>query len=102
MARINNKCWVVMLEHYHFPPNDSDMVACRCLGVWAGNDKGRITAKEYALGECNRHAERFQGVIERYPPNDEDKDKELRVWVKSDNEHCDKFVWVVKQVNYHI
>lgn len=102
--------YVFLLEHYHFPtkPTDmnGDMVGCTPVKVHAGTDTGRISLKEYAREQANRVAESYnittpgQGEVKSF-----DSGSEYRVWIdwKADSlgyANADRFVWVVRRVEY--
>ena len=85
--------YVVSREHYHFPPNDSDMVASTPLFVtkdWF-----------FAITEAYKFArERFKNdttdSLKEYD-NASSLNREYRVWIDSTNPNHDRFVWVVRQ-----
>lgn len=98
MAKVKRKVvYVLSQEHYHFPPNDSDMVASTPIEVRAGTDTGRIDLKTKAKKLAEKHATRFDGYVKEYQSTN---GHEYRVWVDSPSPHCDKFVWVVRETEY--
>lgn len=89
---------VVSREHYHFPPNDNDMVASTALFV--------SSSREYAETQAHTLARDFmrkwnKGNPEDYAVKEHGAGtKEYRVWVdsKTQNPNMDRFVWVVRTV----
>lgn len=97
-------CYVVTQEHYHYPPNESDMVAQRPVRVYKGTDELREVAMRHAHDLAVGHRDRAGvGTVKDHghavTPADE-----YRVWVdfpKDANPFMtDKFVWVVRKTEY--
>lgn len=99
MAKITKpkQVYVLTREHYHFPPNDTDMVGATPIGVYAGTDTSRIRAQIEAHKLAQEHCTKFGGEIKIYKGEGREC---FRVWVNSLSEHCDKFIWVVRRVDY--
>lgn len=97
MTKIKRKVvYVVLREHYHSPPNDPDMVAATPIYVYPGHDTGRIDGKRLAKKLAQEHCSRFGGEVKEHTTSN----KEYRVWVDSPNEHCARFVYVVRETEY--
>lgn len=94
--------YVCTHEHYHFPPNGSDMVAARPERVYPGTKEGRVAAMRYVNGQAELHQQRARaGEVKAHGGAERPAD-EYRVWVDFDaethktNVFADKFCWVVR------
>lgn len=87
--------YVLSREHYHFPPNDSDMVAATPIEVQAGTDTGRINLKVKTKKLAQEQCSKFGGEVKEHTAH-----IEHRVWLDSPNQNADKFVYVVREVEY--
>lgn len=90
--------YVLTQEYYHFPPNDSDMVAATPRAVYPGHDAGRISAQVQAKEHAQEYCNKFGGEVKEF--RSESGRETYRVWIDSPNPNCDKFVWVVRRVDY--
>lgn len=88
-------CYVLTQEHYHFPPNDNDMVAATPRIVVVNTPESHEYIKIQAHRMARELMEKFSGEIKEFQSL-----SEYRVWVDSPNSNCDKFVYVVRKVEY--
>ncbi len=89
--------YVLSREHYHFPPNDSDIVAATPIEVHEGSDIGynylTVKANKLAREQCAK----FGGEVKEFTSPSR---VEYRTWNDSPSPHADKFVYVVRRVDY--
>lgn len=107
--------YVLSQEHYHFPPNHSDMVAATPREIYKDFNAGRV----YAHRMASEHAKRYNhatkllnadGKTVEEPDICEVREfnsqNEYRVWVDwvegytPVNDLRDRFVWVVRRVEF--
>lgn len=99
---------VLSQEHYHFPPNDSDMVAARPVTVYlktptASFDLLCQQAIHDAWTEAKNQASKFGLTSESIQERrwNSTRGEIYRVWVEAAGleEKVDRFVWVVRVVD---
>lgn len=101
--KLKTYCYVMILEHYHFPPNDSDMVAATPQFVVSDAPESCEYACVQAYRAAIQHATRhsvgsWKTEVKEY--KSESGNDRYRVWVDSESPHCDKLVWVVRRVEF--
>jgi hypothetical protein len=92
------RCYVVTREHYHYPPNDSDMVAATPIRVYPFAPGQQVAACVYAHQLATEQQKKFTGEVKEFQANS--GRGEYRVWLDSSNVDADKFVYVVREVEY--
>lgn len=107
MSKSPKFAYVLTEEHYHFPPNDSSMVAATAkyatLDKPGSADAMKVKAYQFANHQKNRNS-KVEGdiVIREYIGTGVDGGlMEYRVWCDVDEDvypHFDKFVWIVRRV----
>lgn len=97
-------CYVVVLEHYHFPPHETDMVAATPLFVVPDTpesaDYARIQAHRFASEHAKKYTVSDTVKAEVKEHRTSGGSEEYRVWCDSTHPHCDQFVWVVRRVEF--
>jgi hypothetical protein len=86
--------YVLSQEHYHFPPNDSDMVAATPREVYTDYNLACVEAHR----EASRQAVKYElGEVKEYMQTN----REYRCWVESSSAvKPDGFVWVVRATKF--
>lgn len=87
--------FVVLCEHYHFPPNDSDMAGCSVLGYFAASQKGWDAALEYAKNRVMKQVNPLGRPLQKY----QNGERESRFWLECPPEDTitDRLVYVVRK-----
>lgn len=88
--------FVVLCEHYHFPPNDSDMAGCPILGYFPGTAKGMLNAVNFVKDRLKRQLNPLNRPLNSY----QDGERERRYWLECPKEDqiTSRLVYVVRKV----